>query len=601
MPMKTFGHLPLLIARLLACSGGVAACAVTALCGLLVATALGWGLAHAQPQPPVELRPDGVSISLQGRVGVVPDPGGQWTLEDILSTHPPVAWDYPTDPLRLHGPSAWWLKIQWVQTPGHTPWVLAFPTTAIRDIEFHGPFTADGQTRFAPVATGMIRPYASRPLGLERIAFALDPSADGMQTLYIRVQNTIAQNITPDLWPANDYLNARQHKRLFDGIIYGILLTLLVYNLTLAGVFRDSAYAFYVLVCATALLTVATFNGHTARYLWPEHPWWIEHSYVIWPSLWLAFSAGFARSFLGTRRAHAWADRAVLSMAGLAVLSLLLGVTGWTAWAQRFNEVLALGGVLVISATALWIWRRGNAIAAWYLLAKLTLFVSVIGVVLVAWGWWNAPFVLANGLQIGIAAEMVVFAVALSARIRRIQREKTLLSLRASHLAQTAMTDPLTGLANRRGLAESAQPLLAQSGRHAVILFDLDRFKPINDAYGHDVGDQVLMEMARRLLQHCRDTDVAARLGGDEFVLVLGHCPDRSALEGMMQRLCDALDAPMQIGTMQHTISVSAGVAVTTSQGHSLQTLLRLADQAMYSAKSRRSRFAFAPEAELSA
>ncbi len=556
--------------------------------GLLVPGGPAWA------QQAVTLTPHAQGLWLQGQVGVREDPTGQLTLQDLLQDRSGEPWHTPDGPLRLHGPSAWWLKIRLAVDARHDQWIVAFPTTAIRDIEFHGPFANDGLSWGLGAATGLIRPYASRPLGMERITYPFHVPFSGEYTIYVRVQNTIVQNITPTVWEVSDYLKNRQHKRLFDGVIYGILLTLLIYNLTLAGVFRDATYLHYVLTCAAALLTIGTFNGHTAHYLWPDSPWWIEHSYLIWPALWLACNAAFARVFLATARAGRAADLPVLALGAFAMLSAALGVTGAVGLAQRINETLALGGIAVVTAIALWIWRRGYAAAGWYLLAKLTLFVCVVGVVLVARGWWHAPFMLSNGLQIGIAAEMVVFAIALSARIRAIQREKTVLSLRASHLARAAMTDALTGLANRRGLAESAQRLLAQAGRHAVLLFDLDRFKPINDQHGHEVGDQVLVEIGRRLAQHCRDSDIAARLGGDEFVVLLGHCPDRPALDAMVQRLCDAVDAPLQIDGQAHQVSASVGVALAPVQGRELQPLLRLADQAMYSAKKTGSRFAFA-------
>lgn len=548
-------------------------------------------------QQVVQLTPHAQGRSLQGQVGVREDPTGRLTLQDILQNPAGESWHTPDGPLRLHGPSAWWLQIRLSADAHPNQWILAFPTTAIRDIEFHGPYTNDGLAWGQGATTGLIRPHASRPLGMERITYPFHTPFSGEYTIYVRVQNTIVQNITPTVWELSDYLESRQQKRLLDGMIYGILLTLLIYNLTLARAFRDATYLHYVLTCAAALLTIGTFNGHTAHYLWPDSPWWIEHSYLIWPALWLACSAAFARVFLGTRKVGRSADVPVMALGALALLSALLGATGAIALAQRINETLALGGVAVVTAIALWIWRRGYAAAGWYLLAKLTLFVCVVGVVFVARGWWDAPFVLSNGLQIGIAAEMVVFAIALSARIHAIQREKTVLSLRAAHLARAAMTDALTGLANRRGLTESAQRLLTQAGQHAVLVFDLDRFKPINDQHGHEVGDQVLAEIGRRLAQHCRDSDIAARLGGDEFVVLLGHCPDRPVLDAMVQRLCDAVDAPLQIDGQAYQVSASVGVALAPAQGRELQPLLRLADQAMYAAKKTGSRYAFAEQA----
>ena len=549
--------------------------------------------AIAGPVVSLERSTDG--LLLQGLVQWHQDLTGQLSLHDVLARGESLGWETPDAPLRAHGAHPWWMKITLQQTQASGPWLLSMPTTAIRDITFHGPYDSQGRALDTGLSTGLTHPYSSRPMGMERIAFPLGIQAPGTYTLYIRVQNDIPQNVTPRLWVLSDYVENRQHKRLFDGIIYGILLTLLVYNLTLAGVFRDAAYAHYVLTCAAALLTIATFNGHTARYLWPEHPWWIEHTYVIWPSLWVAFSGLFARAFLSIRAASPQADGVILAIVVMAYTSALAGALGQTELAQRVNEWLAVVGVVVITLMALWIWRRGYTPAAWYLLAQLTLFLSVVGVVGVSWGWWDAPFMLANGLQIGIMAEMVVFAVALSMRIRGVQQEKTVLSLQARHMTQAAMSDPLTGLLNRRGLTARASELLSKPGQHALILIDLDRFKPINDVHGHEVGDLVLTQMARRLEQHCRESDMAARLGGDEFVIVLGHCPEPAKVEKMVTRLCEALEAPISWQEETFQVSASAGVALSPTHASDLKVLLRLADQAMYQAKKSNIRMAFAP------
>jgi diguanylate cyclase (GGDEF)-like protein len=542
-------------------------------------------------------------LSLQGHVDVLQDPTGQLGVDDLLDPAAGAAgaaWTRPAGLLRLHGPSTWWLRFRLQAPATDDPWLLAFPTTAIRDIAFHGPYAADGLAWGPGAETGLIRPYATRPLGQERITYPLQMPLAGEYTVFIRLQNTVAQNVTPSVWLLPDYLANRQHKRLLDGLIYGVLLTLLIYNLALTVVLRDSTYGFYVLTCAAALLTIATFNGHTAHYLWPAQPWWIEHSYQIWPALWLACKAAFARSFLNTRSAGRLADVAVLGLGGLALLSAVLAVSGQLLASQSINEGLALGGVAIIIMIAVWLWRRGHPTAIWYLSAHLILFVCVVGVVAVARGWWNAPFVLSYGLQIGIAAEMVVLAVALSARIRGIQQEEALLRRQTGSLTQEVQTDPLTGLLNRRGLAERAEPLLAQPGQHAVLLIDLDRFKPVNDRHGHAVGDQVLVAIGQRLAHHCRQSDLAARLGGDEFVIILGHCPPRPALDHMVQRLCDAVDRPIDILGHVHQVSASAGVAMTQGKVRDLKPLLRCADQAMYAAKKEQTRFAFALADDLS-
>ncbi|GLY06462.1 EAL domain-containing protein [Actinoplanes sp. NBRC 101535] len=160
-----------------------------------------------------------------------------------------------------------------------------------------------------------------------------------------------------------------------------------------------------------------------------------------------------------------------------------------------------------------------------------------------------------------------------------------------------AVTDPLTGLPNRalintRIAALAAQP--ARSGRcHAVMLIDLDKFKPINDVYGHEAGDAVLEAAAVTLRTAIRAGDTAGRLGGDEFAVILRDLPDRGAVERVAQRLVGALRTPIVFGEVVLCVEASIGVAIHDAlHPVSPDLLLRQADLAMYTAKrSGRSRY----------
>ena len=119
------------------------------------------------------------------------------------------------------------------------------------------------------------------------------------------------------------------------------------------------------------------------------------------------------------------------------------------------------------------------------------------------------------------------------------------------HISFLAYHDPLTSLENRLGLRSKLEELLRASMRAdiltAVVLIDLDRFKYVNDTLGHDVGDELLVEVARRLTLTVRDADVVARLGGDEFVLVLGGLPDESHVDAIMQKIFAELRGNIQL------------------------------------------------------
>lgn len=152
-----------------------------------------------------------------------------------------------------------------------------------------------------------------------------------------------------------------------------------------------------------------------------------------------------------------------------------------------------------------------------------------------------------------------------------------------------AMHDPLTQLPNRLLLNDRMGAAMARARRlqHmlAVCMLDLDLFKAINDTYGHDVGDELLTEVARRLLQCTRADDTVARLGGDEFVLLLGGLSNVDEMDAMLTRVHDAIVRPYQLSCGELTLSASIGVALFPLNDNDPDTLLRHADQAMYQAK----------------
>jgi len=154
------------------------------------------------------------------------------------------------------------------------------------------------------------------------------------------------------------------------------------------------------------------------------------------------------------------------------------------------------------------------------------------------------------------------------------------------HLRQQAARDPLTGLSNYRHLAEVLDMEIKRSERtgreFAVLLFDLDGLKKINDRYGHLTGSHALCRVAD-VLSFCRDIDTAARHGGDEFAIVLPETGAEAANQ-VAQRICNSISND----GMEPVLSVSIGVAVYPRDGERIESLLRVADVAMYSMKARK-------------
>ena len=179
----------------------------------------------------------------------------------------------------------------------------------------------------------------------------------------------------------------------------------------------------------------------------------------------------------------------------------------------------------------------------------------------------------------------------------RVRQEIRLLRGQLALARHAATHDPLTGLANRAGLSE----YIGQRGPAAIALLDLDAFKPINDCFGHQVGDAVLVEIARRLQRKLERQGCVARLGGDEFAIALGSAAD---LEQVLSEVAAVVAAPIAVDG--HAVSVGVSVGVTELEGATgrdgLSAALHRADMAMYRAKGSRARVAiYDPDRDSSA
>jgi diguanylate cyclase (GGDEF)-like protein/PAS domain S-box-containing protein len=153
-----------------------------------------------------------------------------------------------------------------------------------------------------------------------------------------------------------------------------------------------------------------------------------------------------------------------------------------------------------------------------------------------------------------------------------------------------AQHDPLTGLPSRALIYELGSHLInaEKRGKHkvAVLFFDLDRFKPINDTYGHETGDLMLKEVARRLSTGVRSSDIVGRLGGDEFIALLANVQTEQDIARAAKHLLEKLSEPYHINNLELRTSPSIGISVYSDDGDTVDSLIRHADAAMYHAKA---------------
>jgi len=242
-------------------------------------------------------------------------------------------------------------------------------------------------------------------------------------------------------------------------------------------------------------------------------------------------------------------------------------------------DAVAVGAVIAAAAAVAALWGLSGALVAGALATALVSGVPAtrVGFDLLASDAGAAVRTLAGG-----ALPVFVGTVVSLRRQVRTHRDA----------AGRAQFDPLTGLLNRVALEARLSEWITHgrdTGRpamFAVLFVDLDRFKVINDTYGHDVGDRLLVAIARLLREHVREDDLVARLGGDEFVVAMPGLRDRHTAGAIASKLVSLLAAPIEAAGKSLTVSASIGIAVYPTDGEDVASLITSADAAMYAVKS---------------
>jgi diguanylate cyclase len=213
---------------------------------------------------------------------------------------------------------------------------------------------------------------------------------------------------------------------------------------------------------------------------------------------------------------------------------------------------------------------------------------------------WNpsrtAAETLADLAIFGLIASVIIAVIAL-VLFRRMRHSTEAILMREAKASHEARHDPLSGLPNRavfcETLAENIEDLPNRESHIAVLLLDLDKFKDVNDTYGHAAGDKVIVDFGNRIRALLRQTDVIARLGGDEFAVLQSGVRTHMEANRLAQAIIDAANRPFPIGGAAARIGVTIGISFAPDDGMDVATILRAADTALYRAKNEgRNRFA---------
>ncbi|MFY9513036.1 MAG: diguanylate cyclase, partial [Rubrivivax sp.] len=489
--------------------------------------------------------------------------------------------------LGLRKDAVWLLLPLQVAADSDGRWLLDINYAVLNSAEVHVVAAGAPPQRFL---LGNLQPVSQRPFASRSHALPLTLAPGGRVELWIRVETLGGMILPITLNKASAFHAAAIDEQLLQGLLVGLGLCLLSYSLVQAYSLREPMFLKYTLLSGGSLLFSVTQFGLGALYLWPGSQWLELHAAGVAALLAAAGTALFVEDVLRSPQRPAWFATVMHANAAALVLSALAYMTGLlhvhqVSWVVGTLGLLpALMGLPGALARA----RRGDSIGWYFLAAWLGYFLATWIAVSVIKGRLPATWWTLHAFQFGTTLDMLLFMRVMTLRHQVTHQAARQAAQERDLLRSMALSDALTGLPNRRGLAQQVDERLQQAapGRLlALYLLDLDGFKSINDAHGHEVGDLLLVAVAERLRAHLRDGDTAARLGGDEFVVLSDRLPDPAAAEELGRGLLQAFEAPLHAGGKHCHIGLTVGYVLAPLDGNDVRTLMRAADAAMYAGK----------------
>lgn len=434
--------------------------------------------------------------------------------------------------------------------------------------------------------------YKDRPMPYRYYAFETQFSP-GQTDIYIRIESVGPMAIPVHLMEVND---ARARDILFSyeyGFLYGIIIALVLYNLVLYILIRKPEYGLYSLYLFGFVVNSLSYTGQLHTVFTPDYgPYFQDWMDIFLMVTYSVFGLHFARILLATKEYAPRLESFTFWVATIIPAGMLFG-----ALINNLQLSMLLAFILNTNFVFLFIALGYQALKAKvdsaiiFVISSVTAATCICISTAAVFGLLPLNNFTFKLIEIGMAFEAVLLAVLLAQRFRVAQNEKIIAE-------NWARTDELTGLNNRRGFSEVADKIWASIIRQqrdvSLLILDIDKFKSINDTYGHHGGDIVLAEIANRIEKTARKSDVVARWGGEEFIVLLPETPCSSAYKQAERIRQIIANQPFDINGRRVDVTASIGIIGSTNhivgnqslQELDLEHLINKADEAMYTAKS---------------
>ncbi len=327
--------------------------------------------------------------------------------------------------------SAFWMKIRLSYQPRdparHADWLLELAYPPIDHVDVYL-LDASGRQHMS-WKTGDMLPFSSRQVRQNNFVFELPLKPGETMIAYVRVASRGSVQAPLNLWSSHAYLEEQPARIYILGLIYGVLLGMLLYNLFIYVSVRDSSYLYYILYIASFGLYQVSVNGAAIEYLWPDNPWWANVATPFLIGISVLFASQFTRSFLQTALLGRWLDTALVWVMGSAGVVMALALFADYGLALRMVTLLAVVFTVLVFTTGIIASFRRVRVARYFLVAwSAFLFGGLVNAVMLM-GYLPNTFLTMYASQIGSAIEVALLSLALADRInhaRELQAQNLL-------------------------------------------------------------------------------------------------------------------------------------------------------------------------------
>jgi diguanylate cyclase len=572
-------------------------------------------------------------INLAGKIDFWAERGGPASLDSVVALDD-SEWQSDGGESISFGYSE---KIYWFRfrmgngTDAPRPLYLEIAYPVLDHIEF---YMLEGESLVESHLLGDKQPFNERLIHHRNFLIPLTLPPGESRMVYMRVDTTSSMQVPLVLWERDAFFVAEQSRTMFEGIYYGIVLVMILYNLFVYRAVGERSFLYYVGYIAAMPLFLASLHGVSYQYLWPSATWWNDQAIIVFLNLTIVFGATFSLRFLNVGR-H---NHPVLNLVTVSLIVIAGGLAAAGLVVPYSHMILASILVAFLGCSAMLTigvarWIQRDPAARYYTVAWFFMLFGGILMALSKFTLLPRNFLTENATQLGSAIGVILLSVALADRLNQEKvrafdaQQKLLSEERKARLAQAktlhvqqeanarleqrvqsrtqdleslnerlkelSSTDALTGLKNRGYFDRVFKSAVVRAYRFeqtlSLMVLDIDHFKSFNDTYGHLVGDDCLQMVAGCIGEYVtRPQDLAARYGGEEFVVLLPDTPEEGALRVAEKIRKKIEETGFRVSDETLHLTISIGIcSARPDHADATKEIFAKADEALYEAKGR--------------